>query len=332
MGGEHGGADQQYIEAAGSSPRGRGTPTWRACSETIGRFIPAWAGNTIIWTRGPGRESVHPRVGGEHSLSRTRPSWSIGSSPRGRGTPIGRNRPRPGVRFIPAWAGNTPSRQAAVPSPPVHPRVGGEHELVIVPPIVPVGSSPRGRGTRWLLIRHTVSSGFIPAWAGNTRMTTTSACASTVVHPRVGGEHNRWTERRPPPEGSSPRGRGTQQEGRRYQSDRRFIPAWAGNTPSAGPRERREPVHPRVGGEHRNGTPVGRSTAGSSPRGRGTQRSRPAGATSLRFIPAWAGNTPQAGDDEIDQTVHPRVGGEHDSAGSQIVCNPGSSPRGRGTR
>ena len=30
-------------------------------------------------------------------------------------------------RFIPAWAGNTPSRLRVSFHPPVHPRVGGEH-------------------------------------------------------------------------------------------------------------------------------------------------------------------------------------------------------------
>ena len=50
------------------------------------------------------------------------------------------------------------------------------------------GSSPRGRGTLWLLDQQRGIDRVIPAWAGNT---VKRAVDMPIVtgHPRVGGEH-----------------------------------------------------------------------------------------------------------------------------------------------
>jgi len=73
--------------------------------------------------------------------------------------------------------------------------------------------------------------------------------------------------------------------------DRRFIPAWAGNT-RAIPRARWVgSVHPRVGGEHAEVSKVRGKVTGSSPRGRGTPYTGVGAGLDARFIPAWAGNT-----------------------------------------
>ena len=132
---------------AGSSPRGRGTPSliwsqYRHC-----RFIPAWAGNACRDRRRPGVQPVHPRVGGERQAIRADTGPIIGSSPRGRGTHLPHAAGRLGLRFIPAWAGerdvpvcrmdgqrrfipawagNATAAAPAVSRPAVHPRVGGE--------------------------------------------------------------------------------------------------------------------------------------------------------------------------------------------------------------
>ena len=55
------------------------------------------------------------------------PTRKYGSSPRGRGTPMGPSRESGYGRFIPAWAGNTAATGRARGATTVHPRVGGEH-------------------------------------------------------------------------------------------------------------------------------------------------------------------------------------------------------------
>ena len=71
----------------GSSPRVRGTRAHRVLRRGGGRFIPACAGNSCLWSIGASAISVHPRVCGE--LPR-----------RSRGE-------RQHRRFIPACAGNS---------------------------------------------------------------------------------------------------------------------------------------------------------------------------------------------------------------------------------
>ena len=56
--------------ATGSSPRTRGTVRKRFPSVSIGRFIPAHAGNSWRDGRGQVQGAVHPRARGEQSISR----------------------------------------------------------------------------------------------------------------------------------------------------------------------------------------------------------------------------------------------------------------------
>ena len=172
------------------------------------------------------------------------------------------------------------------------------------------GSSPRGRGTRIGCPTSVPSGRFIPAWAGNTpiRSIPKRACP---VHPRVGGEHSPATRRLRKPGGSSPRGRGTPRFPDQLVATERFIPAWAGNTSGNMTPSTRQPVHPRVGGEHSSRIQVILGNLGSSPRGRGTHRTLHYRTSPHRFIPAWAGNTADRIAAELRQSVHPRVGGEH---------------------
>ena len=94
VGGEHFLAASAARSAVGSSPRGRGTPRRAVRAAVLGRFIPAWAGNTCPMMAAGTRRSVHPRVGGEHTDSVRSGAAAGGSSPRGRGT----HEPRPGPR------------------------------------------------------------------------------------------------------------------------------------------------------------------------------------------------------------------------------------------
>ena len=75
-------------------------------------------------------------------------------------------------RIIPAWAGNTLPRVVDSSTPWDHPRVGGEHRLVVRRRRLKRGSSPRGRGTHFTETPQVTLSGIIPAWAGNTERQT----------------------------------------------------------------------------------------------------------------------------------------------------------------
>ena len=335
------------------------------------RFIPARAGNTRSRRGRRARAAVHPRAGGEHRLPCPHCGGRGGSSPRGRGT-LRSGAPGAAVyRFIPARAGNTRGCRPASGRTPVHPRAGGEH-IAGVPSLSDFsGSSPRGRGTPGYGAESLDRPRFIPARAGNTTATGSSASAVSV-HPRAGGEHALAAPGEVSSDGSSPRGRGTPPRVRRSGWGHRFIPARAGNTGRGRAARRATPVHPRAGGEHRTthvtlalpagSSPRGRGTPhhprhpraagrfiparagntarrrtpprrspGSSPRGRGTLEIQLDRPESPRFIPARAGNTPIASPRASRPSVHPRAGGEHTELDLGAWAAAGSSPRGRGT-
>ena len=64
--GEHGLTVGCGLRRAGSSPPARGTRQPGRQSPRQRRFIPARAGNTIVYLASPSRFSVHPRPRGEH--------------------------------------------------------------------------------------------------------------------------------------------------------------------------------------------------------------------------------------------------------------------------
>ena len=90
----------------GSSPRARGTlhfADFRCC---LHRFIPAGAGNAVLWGAGTGTDEVHPRGRGERGEQGELLLAADGSSPRARGTLDPGGVVGPCERFIPAGAGN----------------------------------------------------------------------------------------------------------------------------------------------------------------------------------------------------------------------------------
>ncbi len=89
-------------------PRVRGEHCYREdCWEQFLRFNPACAGNTDIRRGHRNSYSVQPRVRGEHVANRNRSVFSVGSTPRARGTLLGQDALAESVRFNPACAGNT---------------------------------------------------------------------------------------------------------------------------------------------------------------------------------------------------------------------------------
>ena len=254
----------------------------------------------------------------------------FGSSPRVRGTHDTLSIRQAELRFIPACAGNTHDLAIGDVGGSVHPRVCGEHAPMVTEAQGVFGSSPRVRGTRTLTNAIRSRHRFIPACAGNTlRFLCRSGLSS--VHPRVCGEHEAAHIAVESGAGSSPRVRGTHATPPRPRPCVRFIPACAGNTYPSSATPRRNPVHPRVCGEHVSHDAITANASGSSPRVRGTQPRRRGGLRRRRFIPACAGNTAQVLPTCLLQTVHPRVCGEHVLSPFEVVDHGGSSPRVRGT-
>ena len=235
---------------------------------------------------------------------------TAGSSPRVRGIRVCRGVRCIRDRFIPACAGNTiPSRQCRQRNP-VHPRVFGEYAPPDIMDSVFVGSSPRVRGIRCVLLRYCPNGRFIPACAGNT-LKRLNPDPSTTVHPRVCGEYMTLATGPTPISGSSPRVRGIRSQQEYCDRARRFIPACAGNTELGAYTSPLQAVHPRVCGEYRIGFWSVSVPSGSSPRVRGIRLLTVEYEPIHRFIPACAGNTGDGAFIQALFAVHPRVCGEY---------------------
>ena len=268
-----------------------------------------------------------------------------------RGTPLRLTRRRCFSGIIPAYAGNTRCTRAGRASTRDHPRVCGEHIMVLQIYRALGGSSPRMRGTPRTCSRNFHGIGIIPAYAGNTpwvwpcrcggrdhprvcgehpcavypsggcwgsspRMRGTQparpqAIANSQDHPRVCGEHIVTPQQQTLFEGSSPRMRGTQLSVLQTVYWSGIIPAYAGNTSMMGKLFSFFRDHPRVCGEHRASHGKPTVESGSSPRMRGTLSARYARIRTRGIIPAYAGNTARIRRTPTITWDHPRVCGEH---------------------
>ena len=314
----------------GSSPRVRGTLSVTSCRVGFGRFIPARAGNSQLWSRRARVPPVHPRACGELLDEAASTQAVDGSSPRVRGTPRRGCQHAGRRRFIPARAGNSRRQRGSVWSRTVHPRACGELNADMESRGEWTGSSPRVRGTRIDRARLRHGTRFIPARAGNS--VKPSRCGRWVsVHPRACGELSSATWIRVVSYGSSPRVRGTPPADLREAVPTRFIPARAGNSVGAGNISASSTVHPRACGELYALTLSGHCGTGSSPRVRGTPHDKESVVRDGRFIPARAGNSSAPSTGLCSRTVHPRACGELHQAGSERHLVIGSSPRVRGT-
>ena len=209
--------------------------------------------------------------------------------------------------------------------------MGGETYSTITQDFTDTGPSPRGRGKRRPGGRRPRARGSIPAWAG--KPAASCRCRPlTQVHPRVGGETDKWDWKPFRPMGPSPRGRGNPRCVRSSFSRHRSIPAWAGKPLVRVSIRHLVEVHPRVGGETQGIFPDDDTNRGPSPRGRGNRRRGQAGKAGQRSIPAWAGKPLSGRPCAACTGVHPRVGGETDVAIDYLSPDVGPSPRGRGNR
>ncbi len=203
-------------------------------------------------------------------MMRRRWPATTGSSPHARGTHHHHTGVHHTGRFIPACAGNTGLCSNGPMPPPVHPRMRGEHVVVLRAQRCRGGSSPHARGTLFQTQSISQRRGFIPACAGNTVFRQLSHCFLS---------------------GSSPHARGTRPQFEGDLSRSRFIPACAGNTRAVEGAHPGVSVHPRMRGEHVQTRLSKRLRAGSSPHARGTRFAFRGVCRRVRFIPACAGNT-----------------------------------------
>ncbi len=174
--------------APGLSPLTRGTPDYLLFQSSHRRFIPAGAGNTIVFAPVSLSRSVYPRWRGEHLTTQTLILHINGLSPLARGTLTRSETAYEHCRFIPAGAGNTIQYPPAGLLTAVYPRWRGEHDFDIYNLRSAHGLSPLARGTRFSPRVQIFNGRFIPAGAGNTQFVLVSRCDLTV-YPRWRGEH-----------------------------------------------------------------------------------------------------------------------------------------------
>ena len=196
--------------------------------------------------------------------------WKMGSSPRMRGALPTAAYFRIHARIIPADAGSTVVKVGSALRVGDHPRGCGEHDARHCKPPTLMGSSPRMRGARNLLVLNRHLLGIIPADAGSTDSVSVGAAVSRD-HPRGCGEHRVALFAPKRYEGSSPRMRGARPGGMRSYEQDRIIPADAGSTRCWFARVRCTRDHPRGCGEHRVHGHQSHGMQGSSPRMRGAR-------------------------------------------------------------
>ena len=160
------------------------------------------------------------------------------------------------------------------------------------------------------MLREFLCTRFIPAYAGNSCLSTIPKC-SLSVHPRLRGELISSCVSAARFGGSSPLTRGTRFAAQQVSRDRL--------------------VHPRLRGELEMRTTSEKSEFGSSPLTRGTRATGGIRGRPLRFIPAYAGNSERPGKFRRSETVHPRLRGELKTVVNGLGNRIGSSPLTRGT-
>ena len=146
--GEYNPAKCAPLRAPGSSPLSRGIRRPASAAASVGRIIPALAGNTRPSpARGPLRWD-HPRSRGEYNEPIDNAATKEGSSPLSRGIRYRIRRQAIPQRIIPALAGNTSLLYLRCCGRRDHPRSRGEYSLLWKALVVGVGSSPLSRGIR----------------------------------------------------------------------------------------------------------------------------------------------------------------------------------------
>ena len=152
------------------------------------------------------------------------------------------------------------------------------------------------------------------------------------THPRVCGEHVLARCRSRCAGDSPPRVRGAPDLGSADAGRIRLTPACAGSTSSLRDFLYRQPTHPRVCGEHGQGSPSRFTGIDSPPRVRGALAAARRRRYERRLTPACAGSTLNQRRRLSPSTTHPRVCGEHTLKTNRQFIPVDSPPRVRGAR
>ena len=315
MRGEHGGGGVPLPHHLGSSPHARGALRRVRGPVAVLRIIPACAGSTRFTHSATFTSRDHPRMRGEHWTPRPRLTETRGSSPHARGAPRAARHVRGREGIIPACAGSTSAaRTTWIPSRD-HPRMRGEHGWWVLIILLALGSSPHARGAPPGEGRSRLRPRIIPACAGSTRTPPRPATPSRD-HPRMRGEHEGYALNVESWQGSSPHARGALIAVLVTEATPRIIPACAGSTPDSSRTSHITRDHPRMRGEHCIRQMRRTSTGGSSPHARGAHPHEVRHWQTLGIIPACAGSTFDLPISKLEIEDHPRMRGEHFSAGT----------------
>ena len=293
------------------------------------RSIPAYAGEPLVSRAASRAPWVYPRVCGGTVEVAHRARSPDGLSPRMRGNPSRQVCGQPGIRSIPAYAGEPHPRSPITARSEVYPRVCGGTADALAAARDGIGLSPRMRGNPAVSHTHSVPARSIPAYAGE------PGCCNIPpqkekVYPRVCGGTSLAILAFAVVPGLSPRMRGNHYRSGLRLEARRSIPAYAGEPPRGAFRRRRKWVYPRVCGGTFVSDRVRNPQMGLSPRMRGNHFRIVTALSGSGSIPAYAGEPWRRRRNSIIQRVYPRVCGGTRPGPHTPRLRHGLSPRMRG--
>ena len=171
------------------------------------RITPAYAGSTDAKAARASVAADHPRICGEHKVSRRVDTPTQGSPPHMRGALPPRSGWHQSLRITPAYAGSTSTNSRSNSNVSDHPRICGEHGMLRGKNVVLLGSPPHMRGAPDKEFKEKFSAGITPAYAGST--SSPISCTNFLKdHPRICGEHQGGGGVSIPGRGSPPHMRG----------------------------------------------------------------------------------------------------------------------------
>ena len=187
--GANGHGQHVTVDVRGSSPRVRGKLRRPPAKTPVTRIIPARAGQTSPPCRDCRAHPDHPRACGANRFFPSAVVCAFGSSPRVRGKQRLTGRFRATVRIIPARAGQTDRQDRTARHQTDHPRACGANTIFSAKAVSSAGSSPRVRGKRGGHRVDTSHGRIIPARAGQTSNSRSSATKPSD-HPRACGANS----------------------------------------------------------------------------------------------------------------------------------------------